>query len=1013
MTVELRPLGVKCNIQCQYCYQNPQRDAGNVLHRYDLDLMMKAVEAEGGPFSLFGGEPLLLPMNDLERLLEWGITRFGQNSLQTNGALITDEHIRLFKQYKVHVGLSIDGPGELNDARWAGGVERTREVTARVEAVIEQLCREQIPPTLIVTLHRGNATAAKLPLMHTWLKSFQAMGVRSARLHLLEVDHAEVRRTYAMTPDENRAAIRSFAALESELTSLRLDLFEDARRMLVGDDDGVTCVWGACDPYTTSAVRGIEGNGQRSNCGRTNKDGIDFTKAADEGFERYLALYHTPQEHGGCQGCRFFLFCKGQCPGTALDNDWRNRSEHCPVWMETYERVERELVGEGKEPLSLSKLRQPLEDFFLSAWKEGHNTTLAHALGVLRQRSNGSSESVPDKPATSSYSAGEVERLDFQLHSFTRIAWASDAARDVWAPRLERLRKIGPELEWRSVAAGARPCAVIFAPQRPEGDACAPWVESGLTSARLDGGRVLVGRADHLAALQGAMTSGDDGEVGRLLGHPDCCRAFFRKVWVDEGLLDPTWAVAAASISARRETDDAGETLTVEGSPGANVLWRWLGVRFVPHTPCGFDCPATTALAEQVAAVARASGLEREAEWMTEILSWPVEWSALHGIAEIRTPVLKISTRTDATARRYRVRWLGREGRYPHEGGRGVRFPYVTPEKPLFTASASYQRGLENSAAGASTGASADEAAIHREALAELEVEGQVAGRSLRGVHLTPYFTVVELDDGGVGAGMSYYHEAEGFQERVPAASAADPLLLRWLFGAPDPAARLGGEEDQARHLIRSLRTAILAALAAPLMKAGAAGSFSVSETAPPDLFAGARRAVVIGFGGYMDRLAAAPEIEHLHVCDLGYSARAAEMESAADGYRSRQPAKRITLSDGRDAEARIKASDVVAITGSALCNGTMEQLLGWASGGPAVVVQGQSGAIHPLPLFRRGVRVVATTRKPLELARQAAADPTGRALLPFLEGGLPWIYLTPAPINAGLRRALSLPLAH
>jgi hypothetical protein len=27
---ELRPLGVACNIQCQYCYQNPQRDAGNL-----------------------------------------------------------------------------------------------------------------------------------------------------------------------------------------------------------------------------------------------------------------------------------------------------------------------------------------------------------------------------------------------------------------------------------------------------------------------------------------------------------------------------------------------------------------------------------------------------------------------------------------------------------------------------------------------------------------------------------------------------------------------------------------------------------------------------------------------------------------------------------------------------------------------------------------------------------------------------------------------------------------------
>ena len=27
MSIELRPLGVACNLACHYCYQNPQRDA--------------------------------------------------------------------------------------------------------------------------------------------------------------------------------------------------------------------------------------------------------------------------------------------------------------------------------------------------------------------------------------------------------------------------------------------------------------------------------------------------------------------------------------------------------------------------------------------------------------------------------------------------------------------------------------------------------------------------------------------------------------------------------------------------------------------------------------------------------------------------------------------------------------------------------------------------------------------------------------------------------------------------
>jgi uncharacterized protein len=121
--------------------------------------------------------------------------------------LIRDAHIELFKRYKVHVGISIDGPGPLNDTRWAGTLVRTREATARTEAAIELLCREAMPPSLIVTLHRGNATAATLPLMHEWFRRLEGLGVTSIRLHMLETESAEIRQRYALTTDENLTVI--------------------------------------------------------------------------------------------------------------------------------------------------------------------------------------------------------------------------------------------------------------------------------------------------------------------------------------------------------------------------------------------------------------------------------------------------------------------------------------------------------------------------------------------------------------------------------------------------------------------------------------------------------------------------------------------------------------------------------------------------------------------------------------------------------------------------------------
>ena len=194
MTVELRPLGVRCNIRCDYCYQNPQRDAGNVGRDYDLELMKAAVVAEGGSFSLFGGEALMVPHDDLRELWSWGFVRFGRNGIQTNGVLVDDEHVRMFKKYRVHVGISIDGPGELNDVRSAGTLARTRAATARTEATIARLCREGIPPSLIATLHRGNATAERLPQLCKWFQDLDAIGVRSARLHELESESEDVRR---------------------------------------------------------------------------------------------------------------------------------------------------------------------------------------------------------------------------------------------------------------------------------------------------------------------------------------------------------------------------------------------------------------------------------------------------------------------------------------------------------------------------------------------------------------------------------------------------------------------------------------------------------------------------------------------------------------------------------------------------------------------------------------------------------------------------------------------------
>jgi uncharacterized protein len=374
--IELRPFGVNCNIACQYCYQNPQRDAGNLTKNYSIEAMKQAVEAENRAFFLFGGEPLLIPEADLEDLWKWGLEKFGTNGIQTNGTLINDNHIRMFRDYKVAIGISMDGPGSLNDVRWAGTLEKTRKLTQKTETAIERLVSEGLNPGIIVTIHKNNASKEKLPVMHDWFRYLDKLGIKGINIHILESDNKFIHDKYALSDIENIEALLSFARLETELKNLSFDLFRDMEKLLIADDKGVGCIWGACDPYTTVSVRGVEGNGQRSNCGRSNKDGINFVKAEKVGHERYLALYYTPQEYGGCNGCRFFLTCKGQCPGTSMNSDWRNKTEYCGVWLNLFEEMESRLVKRGITPISLAENRQELEKRMIASWERGLNPNL-------------------------------------------------------------------------------------------------------------------------------------------------------------------------------------------------------------------------------------------------------------------------------------------------------------------------------------------------------------------------------------------------------------------------------------------------------------------------------------------------------------------------------------------------------------------------------------------------------------------------------------------------------------
>lgn len=386
MTIEVTPVGIVCNLSCPYCYEHPLRDGGNFGNSkpYDVDKMLATIETYNSRFNLFGGEALLTDIKDLEIMWKWGHEKFGMSGMQTNAVLMTDEHIDLMVKYNVFPGISVDGPDDMNDSRWAGSLEKTREATKKSMGNIEKLAKMNRPPGIIITMWRGNVAKKNRNRFKEWLKWLDNLGISSIRLHLQQMDYKSVEETIGVSAEEAiEFALDIWQFQATELKNIVFDMFDDVSKNLNGGDGTTSCIFNVCDVFTTDSVQGVDGQGNKTNCGRVSKEGVDWLKTDDRGWERYVMLYNTPQEYNGCKDCRFFLPCKANCPGTVIDGDFRNRTVECLHWKVLFSLYEKVMVQNGETPISLHPKRKEIEKLTVEMWKKGINIYMRDAMAII------------------------------------------------------------------------------------------------------------------------------------------------------------------------------------------------------------------------------------------------------------------------------------------------------------------------------------------------------------------------------------------------------------------------------------------------------------------------------------------------------------------------------------------------------------------------------------------------------------------------------------------------------
>jgi uncharacterized protein len=164
-----KPTGAICNLDCKYCfflskeelYPNSKfRMTDEVLERYIRQQCESQAALPEVTISWQGGEPTLMGLDFFRRSVELAAKyrrpeQSVQYTIQTNGTLLDEEWCAFFREHRVLVGLSIDGPREQHDAyRVDKGGHPTFDKVMHAARLMQQ---HQVDFNVLCTVHAKNA----------------------------------------------------------------------------------------------------------------------------------------------------------------------------------------------------------------------------------------------------------------------------------------------------------------------------------------------------------------------------------------------------------------------------------------------------------------------------------------------------------------------------------------------------------------------------------------------------------------------------------------------------------------------------------------------------------------------------------------------------------------------------------------------------------------------------------------------------------------------------------------
>jgi len=321
----IKPASAVCNLDCSYCfYLDREADPYKSLpaRRMTTETLERLVDTwlfysyPASTFAFQGGEPTLAGLPFFEKVVEFQkhYGRNGQsvsNALQTNAILIDDHWARLFKEYNWLLGVSLDGPQEVNDLYRYN--KEGRGTWKRVIQSIETLQKHHVEFNCMCVLSQANVDKPR-----ELYRFYRSLGVDNLQfIPLAEFDGKGNPLPFTIAPEQyGRFLCEVFDLWWPDRRKVRIRFFDNTAEALAGMKPGTCTMHETCDSYVV-----VEYNGDVYPCDFFVEGGwkignmtLDSWSEIARRQRRFSFASKKTLAHPECQVCEYQSICHGGCP---------------------------------------------------------------------------------------------------------------------------------------------------------------------------------------------------------------------------------------------------------------------------------------------------------------------------------------------------------------------------------------------------------------------------------------------------------------------------------------------------------------------------------------------------------------------------------------------------------------------------------------------------------------------------------------------------------------------------